>query len=175
MTVTRIRRWNNGAISKRLRLKINRKKSTVARSEEDTLLGYTITRHDGKPQLDPNSSIENRIQRVYRCGSDEPPLQDDYVHARLHALLGCLGNLKTTGSQDSQKSFRSSFRSSFHAPFLNQALSFRHDDLAYSLVQQRDQRLIQILKRNLVIRKQHVTNEDSKYLPTIFCLPYSLK
>jgi RNA-directed DNA polymerase len=37
-------------LSKRLRLKINRTKSAVARPEERTFLGYTISRHDGKPQ-----------------------------------------------------------------------------------------------------------------------------
>lgn len=38
-------------LAKRLRLKINRTKSAVAKPEERKFLGYTITRYGGKPQL----------------------------------------------------------------------------------------------------------------------------
>lgn len=49
-------------LSKRLRLKINRTKSAVARPEERTFLGYTISRYDGKPQLEVAAKSVQRLK-----------------------------------------------------------------------------------------------------------------
>lgn len=49
-------------LSKRLRLKINRTKSAVAKPDERKFLGYTITRHGGKPQLKVASKSVQRLK-----------------------------------------------------------------------------------------------------------------
>ncbi|HPB97326.1 MAG TPA: hypothetical protein PKW66_15515 [Polyangiaceae bacterium] len=51
----------------------------MARSEQDTLLGYTITRHDGKPQLKVAAKSVQRLKAKHEplfrqgCGMKHSP------------------------------------------------------------------------------------------------------
>ena len=53
-------------LTKRLRLKINREKSAVARPEERKFLGYTVCRYKGKPQLKVASKSVARLKAKLR-------------------------------------------------------------------------------------------------------------